>query len=184
MLMLISKVDVGKPPSKEKIYPECYQPASTAIFNQSLKLAAPLLGVPAVILITSFLCKHWLSDIPQNMIAVVEVSNVRWLRTAVVKTSWEAIRDNSIVKILTLGLQNCFPSNWVSCKSRAAFEPRVCVTIDGVLDWILDLLTTYTKSYDSDLQAITASPLVSTIHTSPQHPLSLFQLVVSSAVSW
>jgi hypothetical protein len=36
----------------------------------------------------------------------------------------------------------------------------------------MDLLTTYT--HDSELQAITAPPLISTIHKSPQHPLSLF----------
>jgi hypothetical protein len=40
------------------------------------------------------------------------------------------------------------------------------------LDWWMDLLTTYT--HDSELQAITAPLLISTIHQSPQHPLSLF----------
>jgi hypothetical protein len=40
------------------------------------------------------------------------------------------------------------------------------------LDWWIDLLTTYT--YDSELQVITAPPLISTIRKSPQHPLSLF----------
>jgi hypothetical protein len=40
------------------------------------------------------------------------------------------------------------------------------------VDWILDLLTTYI--YDSELQAVTAPPLISTIHKSPQHPLSPF----------
>jgi hypothetical protein len=40
------------------------------------------------------------------------------------------------------------------------------------LDWWMDLLTTYT--YDSELQAITAPPLISTIHKSSQHPLSHF----------
>jgi hypothetical protein len=38
----------------------------------------------------------------------------------------------------------------------------VCVTIDGVLNWGLNLLTTYT--YDSEIQAITATPLNATIH--------------------
>jgi hypothetical protein len=37
----------------------------------------------------------------------------------------------------------------------------------------MDLLTTYT--HDWELQAITAPPLSSTIHKSPQHPISLFQ---------
>jgi hypothetical protein len=46
------------------------------------------------------------------------------------------------------------------------------VTIDRVLDWRLDLLTTYT--YDSEPHAITVPPPTSTIHKSPQHPLSLF----------
>jgi hypothetical protein len=40
------------------------------------------------------------------------------------------------------------------------------------LDWWIDLLTTYTN--DSELQAITAPPVISTIHKSPQHQLSLF----------
>jgi hypothetical protein len=35
----------------------------------------------------------------------------------------------------------------------------------------MNLLTTYT--HDSELQAIAAPPLISTIHKSPQHPLSL-----------
>jgi hypothetical protein len=38
----------------------------------------------------------------------------------------------------------------------------------------LDLLTTYTCTRDSELQAITAPALISTIHISPQHPLSHF----------
>jgi hypothetical protein len=48
----------------------------------------------------------------------------------------------------------------------------------------MDLLTTYT--YNLKLQAITAPPLISTIHKSPQHPLSfLFHPTVSSqAVPW
>jgi hypothetical protein len=51
------------------------------------------------------------------------------------------------------------------------------------LDWWMDLLTTYT--HDWKVQIITALPLISTIHRSPQHPLSLFQSAVSSpAVPW
>jgi hypothetical protein len=123
MLMLISTVDVGETPRQRRIFSECEQPASKAIFNQIWKLAAPLLRVSAVILIKSLLCKHWLSDMPQNIIAVVGVSNVRWLRTAVAKTSWEAIRDNSVVKILW-AFRIAFPVTWVSCKSRAAVEPH------------------------------------------------------------
>jgi hypothetical protein len=46
------------------------------------------------------------------------------------------------------------------------------------LDSWLDLLTTLT--HDSELQAITAPSLISTICKSPLHPLSLFQSVVSS----
>jgi hypothetical protein len=42
------------------------------------------------------------------------------------------------------------------------------------LDWWLDLLTAYT--HDSELQAITASPLIPTIHKAPQHPLNLFPI--------
>jgi hypothetical protein len=47
------------------------------------------------------------------------------------------------------------------------------VTLDGVLHWILDVLTTYT--HNSEVQVITAPSLISTIHKSPHHPLSLFQ---------
>jgi hypothetical protein len=46
------------------------------------------------------------------------------------------------------------------------------------LDWCLDLFTIYT--HDPELQAVTARPLISTIHKSPQHPLIIFQLAVSS----
>jgi hypothetical protein len=53
-------------------------------------------------------------------------------------------------------------------------------TIDGVLNSLLDLLTTYTQ--DSELEAITAPSLISTIHKSAQHPLSLFQPAVFSPV--
>jgi hypothetical protein len=42
----------------------------------------------------------------------------------------------------------------------------------------LDLLATYT--HDWELEAITAPPLISTIHKSPQNPLSLFQPAVPS----
>jgi hypothetical protein len=58
-----------------------------------------------------------------------------------------------------------------------------CVTMEGVLDWKMDLLTTYI--HDSEIQAITAPPLISTIHKLPQHPLSLFHSVMSlPAVPW
>jgi hypothetical protein len=45
----------------------------------------------------------------------------------------------------------------------------------------MNLLTTYT--HDSELQTITAPPLISTIHKSPQHPLSLFQPAVFTSRS-
>jgi hypothetical protein len=47
---------------------------------------------------------------------------------------------------------------------------RVEVTTDGGFDWCLYLFTTWTPQ-DSELQVITAPPLLSTIHKSPQHPL-------------
>jgi hypothetical protein len=51
------------------------------------------------------------------------------------------------------------------------------------LDWWIDLLTTYT--HDSELQAVTAPPLISTIHKSPQHQLNILQPTVSSpTVPW
>jgi hypothetical protein len=59
---------------------------------------------------------------------------------------------------------------------------RVCDCGRG-FDWRMDLLTIYT--HDSELQAIRAPPLISTIPKSPQHPLCLFQSAVSSpAVPW
>jgi hypothetical protein len=51
---------------------------------------------------------------------------------------------------------------------------RVGVTIDGVLDWILHLLTSYT--HHSELQVIIALSLISTNH----YMLSVLQPVVSS----
>jgi hypothetical protein len=41
----------------------------------------------------------------------------------------------------------------------------MCVTLDGVLDWILGLLTTL--AHDSELKIITAPKLIPTIHKSP-----------------
>jgi hypothetical protein len=58
----------------------------------------------------------------------------------------------------------------VSVTDSKANMSRVRVTLDGVLDWILDLLTTY--AHDSELQIITASLLISTIHKLPQQPPS------------
>jgi hypothetical protein len=47
----------------------------------------------------------------------------------------------------------------------------------------MDLLATYT--HVSELQAITRPPIISTIHKSLQHPLSIFQPAVSlPAVPW
>jgi hypothetical protein len=83
------------------------------------------------------------------------------------------------VKVLTivvvyLKIQRDSLLNTVTCRG---------VIIDGVLYWILDLLTTYTQ--DLQVHVITAPPLISTIHKSPQRPLNLSQPAVSSpAVSW
>jgi hypothetical protein len=46
------------------------------------------------------------------------------------------------------------------------------------MDWILDSLTTYT--HHSELQVITVLSLISTLHSSPQYPLSIFQYAVFS----
>jgi hypothetical protein len=43
-----------------------------------------------------------------------------------------------------------------------------------VMDWWVDLLTTYTCTRYSELQIITTLSLIYTIYKSPQHPLSLF----------
>jgi hypothetical protein len=45
------------------------------------------------------------------------------------------------------------------------------VTTDRVLDWILDLLTTYTGT---TVQVTTAPSLISTLYKSPQHTLIFF----------
>jgi hypothetical protein len=45
----------------------------------------------------------------------------------------------------------------------------------------MDLLTIYT--HYSEVQIITAPPLISTIHKSPQHPLSLFKPAVFTSRS-
>jgi hypothetical protein len=59
----------------------------------------------------------------------------------------------------------------------------MCVTIDGGLDWLLDLLTAHTQ--DLELQAITVSSLISRVKKSPQHPLRVFRPTLSSqALSW
>jgi hypothetical protein len=47
----------------------------------------------------------------------------------------------------------------------------VCAYKRG-MDWILDLVTT--RTHHSELQVIAAPLLISTVHRSPQHPLSLF----------
>jgi hypothetical protein len=59
----------------------------------------------------------------------------------------------------------------------------LCVSIDGV--WIGEWIYWPLYTHDSELQVITPPPLISTIHKSPHHPLSLFQPAVSSpAVPW
>jgi hypothetical protein len=52
-----------------------------------------------------------------------------------------------------------------------------CVIIDGV--WI-GYGSYWPLTHNSELQVTTAPPLISTIHKSPQHPLSLLQPAVSS----
>jgi hypothetical protein len=52
----------------------------------------------------------------------------------------------------------------------------VCDCRRGI-GWWIDLLTTYT--HHSELQVIIAQSLISTLHRSPQHPLSLFPPAVS-----
>jgi hypothetical protein len=46
------------------------------------------------------------------------------------------------------------------------------VTIDGI--WIVYCIYWYTCTHHSELQVITALPLISTLYKSPQRPLSLF----------
>jgi hypothetical protein len=78
-------------------------------------------------------------------------------------------------------------TSWMFLPSRC-LAMVICVTIlshvrvslDGVFDWILDLLNTL--PHDLELQVITVPLLISTLYKSPQHPLSLFQPAVSSPI--
>jgi hypothetical protein len=87
----------------------------------------------------------------------------------------------SIVESVTSGmflLSRCLAI--VICVTILSY---VRVTLNGVLDWILDLLTTL--PHDLELQVITVPLLISTLYKSPQHPLSLFQPAVPSpTVPW
>jgi hypothetical protein len=59
---------------------------------------------------------------------------------------------------------------------------RVCVIIGGV--WIGEWIY-WPLIHDTELQVITAPPLISTLYKSPQQPLSILQPTVSSpAVPW
>jgi hypothetical protein len=69
----------------------------------------------------------------------------------------------------------------ILCKLAACSSRSICDYRWG-LDWWMDLLTTYTSF--GTISNYTAPP-ISTIHKSPQHPLSIFQHTVSSlAVPW
>jgi hypothetical protein len=52
---------------------------------------------------------------------------------------------------------------------------RFWIDINGGLGWILDVVL-ITLTHDLELQAITALPLIFTIHKSPQHPQGLSSL--------
>jgi hypothetical protein len=59
------------------------------------------------------------------------------------------------------------------------------VALQTGLIYINCLICHVTGCLNIELQAITAPPLISTIHKLPQHPLSIFQPAVSSpAVPW
>jgi hypothetical protein len=85
-------------------------------------------------------------------------------------------------------LYNClfhFCSVAISWSRSNAVSKSNCIwhQLSGVLrgciwdlDWWMNLLTTYT--HNLELQAITAPPLISTIHKSPQH------LLCSPAIPW
>jgi hypothetical protein len=61
----------------------------------------------------------------------------------------------------------CSKEVWLYC-----IATYICDYRQG-LDWWMDLLITYT--HNSELQAVTAPSLISTIHKAPHHPLSLFE---------
>jgi hypothetical protein len=71
---------------------------------------------------------------------------------------------------------------WIpNCGSSSQQRTVTCMWRDytRVSNWILNLLTTYTHA--SELQAITAPPLIFTIHKSPKPTLSFPQPAVSSS---
>jgi hypothetical protein len=95
----------------------------------------------------------------------------------------KSLKTNKFCSILRIHISNpvellagvigfvCLPAI-----SEGEFCAIYChVTLDKVLDWMLDLLLTYIP-----MQAITPPLLISTIHKSPQHPLGPVQPVVFS----
>jgi hypothetical protein len=66
--------------------------------------------------------------------------------------------------------------NDVNIKDYIAYNDTVISEIRGDyardMEWCMDLLTAYT--HNLELQVITALSLISTLHKSPQHPISLF----------
>jgi hypothetical protein len=80
-----------------------------------------------------------------------------------------------------------FRSGWIQCRMLQLISLVFIFTCmrdyRRGFGFVSDLLTTYT--HNSELEAITAPPLISTIHKTPQHTLSLFQPAMSSlAVPW
>jgi hypothetical protein len=85
----------------------------------------------------------------------------------------------AITELLEIYLRNAyFHVTEIWCGHGKPLSPivsnvlsRVCVCdYRRVMDWWLDLLTTYTPN--SELHAVTTPWRISTIHKSPQHPLS------------
>jgi hypothetical protein len=109
--------------------------------------------------------------------------DLNWARTRVAVvgsrrlTAWAMARTLLVVTICKSSINPITDVNTVYSQSVTILS-QFGITLDGVLDWILDLLTTYTR--DSELQTNTAPPLIFRIHKSPQYSLSLFQPAVSS----
>jgi hypothetical protein len=107
-----------------------------------------------------------LADVPRSTCPMLILS----IHSAM---SINAIYPCTILLVFTP--QKCKSQELSLKASTTLILPRVGVTLDGVLDWILDLLAAYT--HDSELREITAPPLISTTHKSPQHTLTFSGLL-------
>jgi hypothetical protein len=105
------------------------------------------------------------------------------------KSAYSIIRSHNIICVIINRSRNwCVCQAVILCFEKSSYlhtQQIIVYTNDyrrGLDCWV-DSLASYT--HDLELQIITAPPPISTIHKSPQHPLSSLHPVVSSpAVPW